>query len=185
MKALSISLGALCLLLTGCNRQSEEALIENAVSNTLSAQGNVQQVDLTKGADNNYSGTASIRSADGQSIRFNCTARRNEAQQQFDIRCGQVIDQVLLDQLKANMRRSLEQQSLTVADIELTKQDEDHVTGFAQVSDPNTGESARLICTGARQDGGRVMARCDVPGAPTQGAAAPSPAEEPSGVPAQ
>jgi hypothetical protein len=170
MKALSISLGALCLLLTGCNRQSEEALIENTVSNTLSAQGNVQQVDLTKGADNNYSGTASIRTPDGQSVRFNCTARHNAAQEQFDIACGQVIDQVLLEQLKANMRRSLEQQSLTVADLQLSKQDEDHVTGFAQVSDPNSGESARLGCTGARQQGGRIMARCDVPGPAAAGA---------------
>lgn len=174
MKTLTISLGALCVLLAGCNRQSEEALIENTVSNTLAAQGSVQQVDLTKRADNNYSGTASIRAADGQSIRFNCTARRNEAQAQFDIRCGQVIDQVLLDQLQANMRRSLEQQSLTVADIRLTKQDEDHVAGFAQVSDPNSGESARLVCTGARQDGGRIQARCDVPAAPAGGEPTPA-----------
>lgn len=182
MKSVTISLGVLCVLLAGCNKQSEEALIENAVSNTLAAQGNVQQVDLTKGADNNYSGTASIRGADGRSIRFNCSARRNEAQQQFDINCGQVIDQALLDQLQTNMRQSLEQQSLTVSDVRLTKQDEDHVTGFAQVSDPNSGESARLVCTGARQNGGRILARCDVPGgpapdagtAPTDGQAPPA-----------
>ena len=167
MKVLTLSVGALCVLVAGCNKsQSEEAFIENAVSNTLSPQGNVQQVDLTRGADNNYSGSATIRTPDGQSVRFNCAARRNEAQEQFDIRCGQVIDQTLLDQLQANMRRSLEQQALTVSDIRLTKQDEDHVAGFAQVSDPNTGESARLVCTGARQNGGRIEARCDVPAAP-------------------
>ena len=179
MKTLTISLGALCVLLAGCNRQSEESLLENTVSNTLAAQGNVQQVDLTKGADSNYSGTASIRTPDGQAVRFNCTARRNEAQQQFDIACGQVIDQTLLDQLQANMRRSLEQQSLTVSDIRLAKQDEDHVTGFAQVSDPNTGESARLVCSGARQTGGRIQARCDVPGGPAPAGAAPATGEDP------
>jgi len=171
MKTITISLGVLCALLAGCNRQSDEALIENTVSNTLAAQGNVQSVDMTKGADNNYSGTASIRMADGQPVRFNCSARRNEAQQQYDIRCGQVIDQALLDQLQANMRQSLEQQALTVSDIRLTKQDEDHIAGFAQVSDPNSGESARLVCTGAREDGGRIRARCDVPGGPAPSAA--------------
>lgn len=181
MKSLAIPLAAACLLLAACNRETEEGRIEYMVSNTLAPQGNVQQVDLTKGADNNYAGTASIRRPDGQSIRFNCSARRNEAQEQWEIRCGQVIDEALLAELEASMRRSLEQQALTVSEIDLTKQGEDRVTGFAQVSDPNTGESARLVCSGARQDGGQILARCDVPGGPAPSgqppATEPAPAE--------
>lgn len=180
MKAHAIALGGACLLLAACNRQSEEGLIESEVSNTLAAQGNVQQVDLTKGADNNYSGTASIVTAAGQTVRFNCRVTRNQTAQQFDIRCGQVIDQTLLDELEANMRRNLEQQRLTVAQIELNRQDDDHVTGHADVSDPATGEQARLVCTGARRDGGRIEARCDVPGGPAQAGAAPATGEEPA-----
>ncbi len=177
MKSLAIPFAAACLLLPACNQESEEGRIEYMVSNTLAPQGNVQQVDLTKGADNNYSGTASIRRPDGQSIRFNCSARRNEAQEQWEIRCGQVIDEALLAELEASMRRSLEQQSLTVSEIDLTRQGDDAVTGFAQVSDPNTGETARLVCSGARQDGGRILARCDVPGGPAPAGqpAAPEP----------
>ena len=155
--------------------------VENGVANTLASQGNVQQVEITKAANSNdYSGTATVRRADGRTIRFNCLARRNEAQQQYDIRCGQAIDQAMLDELEASLRGQLEQQSLTVSEIELTKQDEDHVTGFAQVSDPASGESARLVCTGGRQDGGRILTRCDVPGGPAPNpGAAPAPAEPP------
>lgn len=178
-KTITISLGSACLLLGACDTggQSEENLVRDGVANTLAAQGNVQELALTKGADNNYTGTAALRRADGVTIRFNCTVRRNDGSQQFDIRCGQQIDQALLDELKATMRRSLEQQSLNVSELELTKQDEDHVTGFAQVSDVNTGESARLVCTGARRDGGRVEARCDVPGGPAPAGDAAPPAE--------
>jgi hypothetical protein len=181
MKALSISLGAMCVLLAGCGGDSDKQAAEGMVRAALVGQGNVQQLDLSKQSDNNYAGIATLRMPDGQTVRLNCTARRtgSDANANFTADCGQVIDQALIEQLKANMRRSLEQQSLTVADIQLTKQDEDHVTGFAQVSDTNTGESARLVCTGARQTGGRILARCDVPGGPAQDAA-PAPAEEPS-----
>ena len=180
-KTVTILLGGACALLAACNQappETEENLVRNGVANTLAAQGNVQDVALTKAADNNYSGTASLRRPDGQTIRYNCAVRRNPGTQQFDIRCGQQIDQALLDELKATMRRNLEQQSLNVSELELTKQDEDHVTGFAQVSDVNTGESARLVCTGARRDGGRVEVRCDVPGGPAPAGDAAPPAEE-------
>ena len=180
MKKVAIPLGALCALLMGCNRESEDEYIRRGVSNTLESHGNVQQVAMTKGADNNYSGTATVRRADGRSIPYNCTANRNQAQQQFDIRCLQALDQALLDELETNMRRSLEAQRLTVGEIELTKRDDNNVTGFAQVSDPNTGESARLVCSGARPPaGGRIEVSCNVPGGPAQGAAPP--AAEPAG----
>jgi hypothetical protein len=188
MKAMAISLVALTAL-AACNRQSEEQVVENFTRATLASQGNVQQLDLTKGADNNYSGFATVSRAGGQIIRLNCTARRNQTQGEFDIRCGQVIDQVLLDELEGSMRHSLEQQGLTVAQIDLNRQDDDHVAGSAEVSDPNTGESARLACTGARSNGGRIEARCDVPGGPAQNAgAAPAtgqPAADEEAAPAE
>jgi hypothetical protein len=171
-------LGATCAFLAGCNRESEDAFIQRGVSNTLESHGNVQQVAMTKGANNNYSGTATVRRADGRSIPYECTANRNQAEQQWDIRCLQAIDQALLDELEANMRRSLEGQRLTIAALELTRRDANSVGGFAQVSDPETGESARLVCSGARPPaGGRIEVRCDVPGGPPQGAPPPAEAE--------
>ncbi len=185
MKNLALSISAACLLLAACNREDEGQFIHNAVGNTLASNGNVQQVAMTRGADNNYSGTATVRRADGRSIPYNCTARRDAAARQWQIRCLQAIDQVLLDELETNMRRSLEGQQLTVGEIEFTRRDENNVTGFAQVSDPTTGETARLVCGGARPpNGGQIEVSCNVPGGPPSGVAprageAP-PAEQPA-----
>jgi hypothetical protein len=185
MKRSAIPLGVLCAILMGCNRESEDEFIRRGVDNTLQPHGNVQNVAMTKGADNNYIGTATVRRADGRSIPYECTANRNQAQAQWDINCLQSIDQVMLDQLKADMRRSLEGQRLTVAELELTRRDSNTVAGFAQVSDPETGESARLDCGGARPPGGgRIEVRCTVPGGPAEGAAPPA-GEAPAQPPAE
>lgn len=174
-----------CAFLAGCNRESEDQFIQRGVSNTLETHGNVQQVAMTRGADNNYRGTATVRRTDGRSIPYECTAIRNQAQGQWDISCLQSIDQAMLDQLKADMRRSLEGRQLTVGELELTRQDANTVTGFAQVSAPDTGESARLVCGGARRPGGgRIEVNCRVPGDPAQGAGPPA-GQEPAQQPAE
>lgn len=181
MKAWLIALGGAASLLAACNGVPEDQFIRDAVGNTLSAHGNVQQVAMTKGADNNYSGTATVRSPDGRSLSFNCTANRNAQSQEFEVRCLQGIDRAMLDELQGNMRRSLEGQGYNVSQIEFTRRDENSVTGFAQVSD-QSGASARLVCAGSRPPGGgRIEARCDVPPEPQSAAPAPeegAPAEE-------
>ena len=168
-------LGASCALLAGCNRATEEQLVEGTVNGVLAQQGTVQQLDLTKGADNNYSGPASIRRADGVIVRMNCTARRAATAGNFDILCGQVLDQALIDELKTAMRASLAAQNVTVTQIELTRQDEDHATGFAMASNAG-GQTIRLTCRAARQADGRFNGGCEQDVAPAQAAA---PAEEP------
>jgi hypothetical protein len=180
MKTAAISLSAACLLFAGCRGESEEQFIQNAVGNTLASNGNVQQVSMTKGADNNYSGTATVRRADGRSVPYDCTARRNAAAAQIEVRCLQAIDQALLDELETNMRRTLEGQRVNVGEIEFTRRDAANITGFAQVSDPATGETARLTCSGARPpNGGRIEVSCNAPGGPASGAA-PQAGEEPA-----
>ena len=178
MKAIVISLGAACALLAGCNRNTEEQLVESTVGNLLASQGAVQQVDLTRGADNNYAGPATIRRADGVTVRLNCTARRSATAGNFDILCGQVVDQVLIDELKTRLRASLTAQNLTVSQMELSRQDDDHVTGFAEIADAS-GQTARLTCTVSRQADGRFNGGCEGGGAPAAGAA-PVPAGEPA-----
>lgn len=175
MKTLSISLGAATLLLAGCG-QSEQAFVDNLVRQAVSNTGEAQQVAMTKQGDSSFSGTATVRRrADGQSVRFNCTARRQGNTTNYEALCLQEIDQAALHELEANMRRSLEGQGVTVSQIEFTRQGENNVTGFAQVSDPTTGETARLVCSGARPStGGRLDARCDVPGGQAAGAAPPA-----------
>jgi hypothetical protein len=184
MKILAISLGGACLLVAACNRESEAQRIQNAVGNTLAPNGNVQQVAMTRGADNNYSGTATVRRADGRSVPYTCTARQDASAGQWQILCLQAIDQALLDELEANMRRSLEGQRVTVGEIEFTRRDDNNVTGFAQVTDPTTGETARLVCGGARPpNGGRIEVACNVPGGPASAAGAAPQAGE--GQPAE
>ena len=172
MKTLAISLGAATLLLAGCG-QNEQAFVDNLVRQAVANTGEAQEVAMTRQGDHSFSGTANVRRrADGRTVRFNCTARRQGTSTSYEALCLQEIDQAALDELEANMRRSLESQRLTVSEIEFTRRDENHVTGFAQVSDPATGESARLVCSGARPSGGgRIEARCDVPGGPATGAA--------------
>ena len=179
MKAMVISLGAACALLAGCNRGSEEQLVESTVSNLLAQQGAVQQVDLTRGADNNYAGAATIRRADGVTVRLNCTARRSATAGNFDILCGQVLDQVLIDEMKTRLRTSLTAQNLTITQLELSRRDEDHAAGFAEVADAS-GQTARLTCTVSRQADGRFNGGCEGGGAPAAAAPAPQPAEEPA-----
>ena len=178
MKTFTISLGA-ATLLAGCG-QSEQAFVDNLVRQAVSNTGEAQEVAMTKQGDSGFSGTATVRRrADGQTVRFNCTARRQGNSTNYEALCLQQIDQAALDELEANMRRSLEAQRLTVSEIEFTRRDENNVTGFAQVSDPATGESARLVCNGARpSSGGRIEASCNVPGAPATGAGAAPPAGE-------
>lgn len=171
-------LGAICALLAGCNRASEEQLVESTVNNVLAAQGAVQQLDLTKGADNNYSGPGTIRRADGVTVRYNCTARRAATAGNFDILCGQTLDQALIDELETRMRASLTGQNLTVSQLELTRQDEDHFTGFAEVSDAG-GQTRRLTCGGSRQANGTFDARCEENDAPAT-AEAPAPEVPPA-----
>jgi hypothetical protein len=161
MRAYVIPFGATALLLAGCTRISEEQAVENTVGSTITNQGlgNVQQVDLTKQADNNYSGIATVRRPDGQTIRMNCTARRGSTAGTFDIACGQVIDQLLIDEMKASLRASLSGQGVTVTRIDLARQDDDHLTGTATVRDP-AGNEIQLACTGARQPNRQFNAQC-------------------------
>jgi len=177
MKAFVVSLAAASLL-TGCNRTSEEQAVESTVSNLLAQEGTVQQVDLTKGADNNYAGSATVRRADGVNVRLNCTVRRSATAGNFDILCGQVLDQALIDEIKSQLRNSLTAQNLTVSQMELSRQDEDHATGFAVVADAS-GQTTRLTCAMTRQANGRFNGGCEGGDAPAA-TAAPEPAGEPA-----
>ena len=171
MKALSISLGALCVLLAGCNGRNEQQFVENGIRGQLSAQGNVTQISMTKQGDGNYSGTATLRTADGADAHVTCTAGRTG--DGFTTNCRQTIDDALLTQLKTSLRQSFAAQGITVVDLQLSRQDDDHITGRADLRNA-AGEEARFPCAGARNANGRVEVNC----LPPTGAAPPAPGEE-------
>jgi hypothetical protein len=173
MKGFALLLGG-TLLIAGCT-QAEGPFVDNLVRQAAAeaGRGNVQQVEMTKQGDGTYSGFATVRAADAQIARLNCTARRTEGRN-YEARCVQALDETLLNQLKAELRQSFTTQGLTVLALELARQGDDRVTGHADVRAPN-GEEARLACTGAREASGRFPVNCSVPAASQ---AAQQPAEE-------
>ena len=184
MKGFALLLGG-TLLIAGCG-EAEGPLVSNLVRDTLAPNGNVQQVEMTKQGDNNYSGFATVRLASGATARFNCTATRRG--NNYVSQCRQAIDQALIDELKADLRRTFARQGLTVLALELNRQDDDHITGHADLRAAN-GEEGRMACAGERTAAGFPV-NCrppitPIPGSqtaqpPAQGAQPAEPEEAPA-----
>lgn len=181
MKAVVISLGAV-ILLAGCGKGSDKQTAETMVRASLAAQGNVQQVDLSPQGNNNYAGTATIRRPDGQVVRLNCTAQRTgpDGDVNFHTNCGQVLDQTLIDEIKATLRRSIEATGATVVQLDMTRRDDNAATGSAQARNPD-GQIVQLSCEAARQSDGTFNSRCQ----PVSGTAEPAPGEGEPEAPAE
>jgi hypothetical protein len=178
MKSLSIILGAATLLLTGCG-QSEQTFVDNLVRQAVSNTGEAQEVAMTKQADNSFSGTATVRRRpDGQTVRFNCTARRQGDTTQYLANCLQVVDQLMVDTMKAEIRRGLTANGVEVLNIDLTIRDQNRMTGFADVR--AGGETIRTNCEATREapDSAAFRWACNpsADGAATAQQAAPAPA---------
>ena len=62
------------------------------------------------------------------------------------------------DQLENEMRNQLAGQG-NVLDVQLTKQDENNMTGFADIRD-NDGRQGRLACTARRSEGTQFSLNC-------------------------
>lgn len=167
MKALLVSFGA-ATLLAGC-AGSDEQQMENAIRTGLTNAGEVQEVDLTQQADGNMSGFAVVRGQDGNVIRVNCTANRTQGRQ-FAWRCAAPArSPQALENMKNLIRQSYAGEA-TVLQIELSWQDDDHMTGFVMLRD-RAGNEGRHICTAARDPANPANFpwRC----APEAGASAP------------
>jgi len=139
--------GLAALALAGCNLSSQEDQLENSIRNNLEAQGNVQQVELTKQDDDNFGGFAVIRDREGRERRLNCTARRTEGTN-FDWRCAQVIDELVEQEMEGLIRTELERRA-TVLEVDMRRRDDNNMTGFARVQDA-AGNEIRSNCTATR-----------------------------------
>jgi hypothetical protein len=170
MRAFAISLGGALLMLAGC--ASEEDQLENAIRENLASRGTVKQVELTRSDDNNMTGFAVVQTATGEG-RMNCTAQRTSGSE-FNWRCVPAIDEAMLTQMENTIRQSLSQQA-TVLAVDMTRQDDDHMTGHAQVRDAD-GDEGRVNCTAAREAGGNgnFNWECAPPGSEAEAAEAPA-----------
>jgi hypothetical protein len=62
--------------------------MENTIRQSLAQQGDVREVELTRQDDMRMTGHAVVRGGDGNDVRANCTAtRENEASNHFNWRC--------------------------------------------------------------------------------------------------
>jgi hypothetical protein len=159
MKAIVISLG-LGLALAGCTIQSDEDRLEDSIRNNLSSQGNVLDVELTRTDENNMTGFADIRQNDGREGRLACTARRTEGRN-FQWRCSPAITEQVVQALEGEIRENLAQQA-QVVQVDLTRQDDNRMTGQAILRNP-MGNEMRLDCTATRNAAniGSFDWRCD------------------------
>lgn len=140
----------LMLVLAGCQVQSEEDMIEGSIRNTLSNQGNIQEVEITKQDQDNFSGFAVVRDTNGQTNRLNCTARRGaDKGSNFDWRCLPTIDEATLTNVENAIRQDLSQRG-NVTQVEMTRQDDSNMTGFADLQD-SSGNRYRSNCTAQRE----------------------------------
>ena len=146
MKAIAISVG-LGLALSACQMQSEEDQLEEAIRNNLSAQGNVTAVELTRTDDNNMTGYVDINQTNGRSGRLACTAQRTEGRN-FNWHCTPAITEQVVQEMEGNIRTNLAQQGEVVS-VDLSRQDDNHMTGFAVVRD-QMGNEIRTNCTATR-----------------------------------
>ncbi len=153
MKAVAIALG-LALAASACTVQSEEDQLENAIRNQLAGQGNVLNVELTRQDDNNMSGFADIRDNEGREGRLNCSAQRTE-RTNFRFNCLPAVTEQIVQEMENNIRTTLAQQA-QVLQVDLNRQDDMRMTGFALVR-AQDGTEVRTNCTVTRENPGSRM----------------------------
>jgi hypothetical protein len=152
MKKMAIFLGC-TIAVVGCAMSSDEDQMENAIREELTKNGStVNEVEMTREGDNMV-GFAEIRSADGSGGRLRCNATPDTTKSgSYNWRCVPAIDQRVIDQMKDTIRQDLARQA-EVRSIELTRQDDMHMTGQAVLTDGN-GNEVRTNCTVTRENEG-------------------------------
>lgn len=142
MKKIAILLGC-ALAVAACT--SPEDQLENQLRENLASQGTVKEVELNPQADGNMTGFA-IVTVNGVDSRLSCTAERDEAKGagRYNMRCMPVIDEAIINQMEATIRSNLAARA-TVEQVELTRQDDNRMSGFVVATD-NDGNQVRLSC---------------------------------------
>ena len=128
-----------------------EDQLEGSIRNGLAAQGNVQEVELTRQDDDHMNGFATVETANGTTW-LDCTAERQGTGSDFRWRCAPTIDDAMLRNLEGTIRQSLSAQA-SVDEVHMARQDADHATGYAILHD-GAGNSIRTECTANRSPGG-------------------------------
>lgn len=156
------ALFVLALATAAC--QSPEEQMEDGVRNLLSERGNVQEAELTEGADGNMTGHATVASANGQSSRYNCSATKTGEGTRYNISCLPTVDEALLQAMETEIRSALEQRGAEVLEVDMQRHNDDnHMRGHARVRE--NGTDLRLACAAERDlASGRFAFSCNPEG---------------------
>jgi hypothetical protein len=148
MKSYSIAL-SLALGLGACSVQSDEDQLENTIRETLSKQGEVQQVELNRQENGSMTGFAVIRERNGRVGRLTCTAEKTGSETKYNWKCSPAIDEQAIKEMEDIIRAELSKRG-PVLQLEMKRQgDDNHMSGFAVVHD-EAGEEFRLTCSATR-----------------------------------
>ncbi len=146
MKALAVPL-ALALAVAGCTIESDEDRMESEVRNTLSGQGNVTDVQLTREGDN-VTGFAELQHSQFGQVRLTCSGRVDGSR--FNVNCLPAVTDQVVQNIENTIRERLGQQA-EVLEVDLSRQDDMNMTGFARLRGPS-GEEVRTNCTATRDN---------------------------------
>ena len=128
---------------------TEEQLLEQAISQQLSDQGHqVLQVEMRRQDENALTGFADIRDREGHEGRLGCVARLTEADN-YSFDCLPMITDEIVREMEGQIRTTLSQQA-QVLRIQLTRQDDMRMVGYALLRDSD-GRQVRTSCTATRE----------------------------------
>ena len=148
MRIFAISLGCALLTLAGC--ASEEDQMENAIRENLDlAAAPCKEVELTKTDDEQYERLRRSVQTDDRRGPAELHRPAHLRGSNFNWRCVPAVDEAMLTQMENTIRQSLSEQA-TVLAVDMTRQDDDHMTGYAQVRDADGDEGRVELHRGAR-----------------------------------
>ena len=129
----------------------QDESIEQSIRDSLSEQGDVQQVEMILQDKDHYSGFALLLDVQGRPWRLDCTAAR-PVDGDFEWRCNPVVNEAAIEDVENAMRELLGQQA-TVLEVAMNRLDDDRMTGFARLRDRD-GAIVRTNCTATRESEG-------------------------------
>ena len=127
--------------------------VEQAIRRELVADAAVVfRVEMERVDADNLAGFADIRDAEGHEGRMGCTARRSQPDS-FAFSCLPMITDQIVAEMEGNIRNSFAEQNQQVVQIDLDRQDDMRMNGYALVRESD-GTEVRTLCTVLREEPG-------------------------------
>jgi hypothetical protein len=147
----------LALLMIGLSVQAAPAppdqdieIVEQAIRQELVADAaRVFRVEMQRVDADNLVGFADIRDAEGHEGRLGCSARRSPPDS-FAFTCLPMITDQIVEEMEGDIRNTFAQQDQQVMWIDLERQDDVRMAGYAVVRGAD-GTEVRTLCTVLRE----------------------------------